>query len=517
MIALEPAIETQFNEYAVIDLGSNTFHMIVAREVNHSLQIIYELKRTVRLANGLSKQRQLSKQSIDRAIECLTLFSERINHLPKKNIRIVATHALRVAKNSHEFLRNAAKILPCAIEIISGKEEARLIYLGVAHSLFKKETKLVIDIGGGSTEIAAGSGFNTLLTDSRPMGCVSYMDQFFPDMEMNAINFERAKINATQLLEKISYHIKSIPFHYAIGTSGTIKGIRNLLIEMGMTDGIITYQRLNQLYQYFLSCKTINQIKSKAISESRKAVIFSGLAILMAIFEKLKIQQMHYCSYALRNGVLYELMNYVNIHDIQAHTASTLSTLYNIDHVHAQKVVNMAKHFYRQWQQQTENKYNQTLEPLLYWAALLHEIGLNINYSAIHKHSAYILLNSNLPGFNQEQQLLLATLVRNHRKSLKRENIPNFSLFEHQHVMILIKILRLAILINKQRQTYLPPDAFFIKLSKHHPYQVELMIDAQIAEKNQLILLDLEQEQIYWQQCQDGQLIFNVQQIKHAI
>jgi exopolyphosphatase / guanosine-5'-triphosphate,3'-diphosphate pyrophosphatase len=510
VIPIDPRLDTFFNEYAVIDLGSNTFHMIVAREVNHSLQIIYELKKTVRLADGLSAQKKLSKQSITRAMKCLALFSERIKHLPKKNIRIVATHALRIAKNSHHFLRAASKILPYPIEIISGKEEARLIYLGVAHSLLKKETKLVIDIGGGSTEIAVGSGLNTLLVDSQPMGCVSYMEQFFPNLEMNQIRFENAKNNAIQLLEKISPHINSISFNYTIGTSSTIKAIRNLLVEMGMADGIITYERLDLLYQYFLSCKTVSGIKSKAISDSRKSVIFAGLAILMALFETLGIDQLHYCTHALRNGVLYELMNHLNISDIRQHTAFALSTQYHIDRIHAQKVMDMSKHFYQQWQQQTENKLNRSLESLLYWAALLHEIGLNINYSSIHKHSAYILRNSNLPGFNQEQQLLLATLVRNHRKSLKPENIPNFTLFEHQHVMILIKILRLAILINKQRQGDLPLNAFHITTSKHHPQQIELVIDAQVAQRNQLILLDLKQEQIYWQQYQHWQLNFKV-------
>lgn len=192
--------------------------------------------------------------------------------------------------------------------------------------------------------------------------------------------------------------------------------------------------------------------------------------------------------------------------DIRQHTALTLSTQYHIDRIHAQRVMDMSKHFYQQWQRQAKTKFNHSLESLLYWAALLHEIGLNINHASIHKHSAYILRNSNLPGFNQEQQQLLVTLVRNHRKSLKPENIPNFTLFDHQHVMILIKILRLAILINKQRQQDLPPNAFQISFSKHDPQRVELAIDADVAQKNQLILLDLRQEQLYWQQYQNGQL-----------
>ncbi|WP_392565318.1 exopolyphosphatase [Utexia brackfieldae] len=496
---------TSFNEYAIIDMGSNSFHLIVAREVNQTLQIIYELKHHVRLATGLGRDNQLDKASIERAIQCLALFSERIKHFPKKNVRIVATYAMRRAKNYRELLNQAASILPYPIEIISGKEEARLIYLGVTHNIARKETKLVIDIGGGSTEIAIGKGFETQFVDSRPMGCVTYTERFFPHGEIRESVFRLAQLTAAQELEKLTPTVNSLSADIAFGTSGTIKAVHQLLIEMGELDGIITPQRLKLLTKKILSYKSIHDFDFNAISQQRKALIVAGLAILNALFNTLAISEIHYSGYALREGVLYEMLEHFRFRDVRQHTAISLSEQYHVDKIHARKVLKMTQHFFKQWQAQAAT-IDETIEPILYWAAMLHEVGLTINYSAIHKHSAYILMNSNLPGFNQEQQLLLATLVRNHRKSVKHENIPDFNLFNREQVMTAIQLLRLAVLINNQRQLDLPLDAFTIHVDKDKLKQSALVISQQVAETNQLIALDLKQEQLFWGQMDDWQL-----------
>ncbi|OCG17997.1 hypothetical protein A9G24_02615 [Gilliamella sp. App6-5] len=499
-----------FNEYAVVDLGSNSFHMVIARIINGVIQIIYKNKINIHLATGLKANNELTESSIMRGVECLALFAERLNGFPHEHIRVVATHTLRVAKNRHKFLMAAAKVFPFPIEIISGQEEARLIYLGTmtAESTSPTDTKLVIDIGGGSTEIAIGKGndLTPLIVASRPMGCVTYTKQFFYEQTIDAVSFQQAKLAAEQQIESMISRLKKMNITAAFGTSGTIKSIYHILLDLGVSDGIITPKRLDDLISYVLEFKTFNDINYPSLSKERKKVFVSGLAIFSGIFNALGLQTLQFSPCALREGVFYELIDCPNYQDIRKNTAQSLSEHYNIDQRHAKQVVKTAKYLFSQWQKQAPITIPPNLESILYWAAQLHEVGLKINFSSIHKHSSYILQNSNLPGFNEEQQLLLSTLVRYHRKSINIDELPYFSLFEYKHIISLMQILRLSILINNQRNAAIDLQAFQLKLLENKLAKITLEINQEFVENNKLILLDLAQEQKYWEVINDWKL-----------
>lgn len=227
----------QPQEFAAIDLGSNSFHMVVARVVNGALQVLSRLKQRVHLADGLDSQNRLSEESIQRGLSCLALFAERLQGFPATNVSIVGTHALRQAVNAQDFLRRAARIIPYPIEIISGHEEARLIFMGVEHTQPEKGRKLVIDIGGGSTELVIGEDFEPILVESRRMGCVSFAQQFFPNGEISEANFRRARLAAAQKLETLAWEYRIYGWDYALGASGTIKATCEILVAMGEKDG----------------------------------------------------------------------------------------------------------------------------------------------------------------------------------------------------------------------------------------------------------------------------------------
>lgn len=494
-------------EVVAIDLGSNSFHLIIARIVNGSLQVLSRLKQRVHLADGLDNNNILSQEAMDRGLNCLAMFGERLQGYPQENVRIVATHTLRIATNSQQFLEQAAKVIPYPIEIISGQEEARLIYLGVAHTQPEKDRRLIIDIGGGSTELVIGEGFETILTESRRMGCVSFTQLFFPDHEINRKRFAQAQLAAEQRLEKISWQYQHQGWQVAYGASGTIKSIHNVLKEMGKKDGAITQERLQLVVDKVLKFKNFKSIDLPGLTEDRKDVFVAGLAILCGLFSSLKINELRLSFGALREGVLYEMEESLfRHHDIRSRTATSLAEHYNIDKEQAERVLNTTRHLYSQWKKQNKDLLNPQLEALLNWAAMLHEVGLSINYSNIQRHSAYILQNSNLPGFNQEHQLILATLVRFHRKSMKLEEIPHFNLIKKKELLPLIQLLRLAVLLNNQRQTTTPPELLVINNSGYH---ISLMLSENYLEQNSLVLFDLEKEQQYWEDVTGWKLFIN--------
>lgn len=502
-------INQEFNEYAVVDLGSNSFHMIIAKKIENSLQTIYKNKQHVQLATGLNQQYQLNDKSIQRAILCLALFAERLKNFPPSHVRVIGTYTLRVARNRYQFLREAAKVFPFPIEVISGQEEARLIYLGAINSESAKQSdvKFIIDVGGGSTEIAIGTNHIPSFVESRPMGCVTYAKQFFPHQIIDKDSFERAKLAAEQQVEKLVAIVKGKNVSIAFGSSGTIKCIYNILLDLGVSDGIITPKRLDDLVAYCLEFKTFEEIDYPSLSKDRKQIFISGLAIFYGVFNAFGLQELHYTHSALREGVLYEMtdQNQGN-QDICQKTVNFLIKCYNIDVAHANKTVDIAKWLFLQWQASSNIIVDDKLESLLYDSAWLHEIGLSINFSNIQKHSAYILKNCNMPGFNEEQQFLISTLVRHHRKAFKVEHIPNFSLFEQKQVIGLLQILRLAVLINNQRCATLNEKVFKLRVTENNSCHIILIIDKNFAQHNQLILLDLEQEQTYWQQNKHWQL-----------
>ncbi len=486
---------TQSQEIAAIDLGSNSFHMVIARIVNGAIQVLGRLKQRVHLADGFDNNRILSEQAIERGLSCLALFAERLQGFPAKNVCIVGTHALREAANTETFLKRAAQIIPYPIEIISGHEEARLIFMGVEHTQPEKGRKLVIDIGGGSTELIIGANFEPLLIDSRNMGCVNFRKQFFSQGDNNPIHFQRARLAAIQMLEDLSCRYRRHGWEYALGASGTIKTIQEVLTARGYKDGLITLERLEMLVEQVAKFGRFEALDLPGLSEERKPVFIPGLAILCGVFDALAIQELQLSHGALREGVLYGMVDRFCHQDIRQRTATSMAEHYNIDRKQARRVLKTTEQLYDQWSRQNTELANTQLEALLKWAAMLHEVGLNINHTGMHRHSAYILQHTNLPGFNQEQQLLLATLVRFHRKAIKLEELPKLHLFKKKHYLPLIQLLRLAVLLNNQRQAVTKPqhltlitDSNYWTLYFPHGYLTQ----------NTLVQLDLEQEQHCW-------------------
>ena len=423
------------------------------------------------------------------------MFAERLQGFSSANVTIVGTHTLRIASNAEEFLQRAAEVIPYPIEVISGNEEARLIFMGVEHTQPEKGRKLVIDIGGGSTELVIGEDFEPLLAESRRMGCVSFANLFFPKGEITPENFRRARLSAAQKLETMAWQYRLHGWQYALGASGSIKAACEVLLAMGEKEKLITPETLELLTSEVLKHKSFNALSLPGLSEERKAVFVPGLAILCGVFDALAIRDLRLSDGALREGVLYEMEGRFRHQDIRSRTAQSLANHYAIDSDQARRVLETTEKLYLQWQEQNPKQANPQLSALLKWAALLHEVGLTINHSGMQRHSAYILQNSNMPGFNQDQQMLLATLVRYHRKAVKQDEMPRFTLFKKKQFLPMVFLLRLGTLLNNQRQATTKPDS--LKLSTDDGHWT-LTFPAGFLSQNTLVQLDLEREQAYW-------------------
>lgn len=486
----------EIRDVAAIDLGSNSFHMVVARVVDQDLQLVSRHKQRVHLASGLDAQKNLDNTAIERGLECLAMFAERLQGFDVENVRIAATHTLRQANNAHIFLQRAKEVLPFPIEVIPGVEEARLIYLGVAHTQPESDSKLVVDIGGGSTEMIIGKGFEPELINSKQMGCVSYTNRYFANGKLSKKNFAQATLAAEQRLESIASRYRKKGWDIAFGSSGTIKAIREVLIGMGHDDGIVTSKRLDKLIEKLCEWQTIDEIELDGLTAERKPVFAAGVAILSAIFKALKISEMHFSQGALREGLLFEMEDNFKRSDIRMRTTENLASKHLVDLEHAARVKGQAQEFLQQVHQVLGIKRSSELFDLLDWGALLHEVGLSISLQAFHRHSAYILRHTYMPGFNQEQQRVLAMLVRFQRKALKLHEMEEFSLFKKKDVIGLIRVLRLAILVHGQRNDDPLPE---LELSIEGDTWTLTSKDEQWLQNNLLLHADLMTEQQQWE------------------
>ncbi|USD65767.1 exopolyphosphatase [Vibrio sp. SCSIO 43136] len=490
-------MESTHRDIAAIDLGSNSFHMVVAKVVGPDLQLVSRHKQRVRLASGLDKHGNLDHAAMQRGLDCLAMFAERLQGFEPESVRIAATHTLRQAQNAHLFVQRAQEVLPYPIEIISGLEEGRLIYVGVAHTQPESDKKLVIDIGGGSTEMIIGCGFEPKLVNSKQMGCVSFTNKYFVNGKLSERNFAKAELAAEQKLESLERSYRKAGWDAALGSSGTIKAIREVLIGLGYEDGLITLKRLRALIEELCQFKSIDDIELAGLAEERKPVFAAGVAILTAIVETLKIESLQFSAGALREGLLYEMEERFERSDIRMRTTENLAQKHHVDLNHASNIRVQAENFYKQLKDQNEIKASKELKSLLGWTALLHEVGLSISYQGFHRHSEYILRNTNMPGFNREQQEVLATVARFQRKALKLKEMPELTLFKSRHIIALIRILRLSILLNGQRSDESLPEITLNCVDKDH-WQLSCKEDPQWLETNKLLQADLVTEQEYW-------------------
>jgi len=442
---------------AAVDLGSNSFHMIVGRFQNGQLQIIDRLREPVRLAAGLTDRHQLEPVVAQRALDCLERFGQRVRDLDPENVRAVGTNTLRRMQSSAGFLDQAQQALGHSIEVISGIEEARLIHLGVAHSLPDPGgRRLVVDIGGGSTELIIGEGLVPVQLESLYMGCVSMSERFFGDGTIRKSNMKDAILAARLELQPSRQVFRRLGWSMATGSSGTIRTIRDVVLERGWSDNGISADSLKQLRSAMVEAGHAAKIGFTAVSEDRKPVFAGGVAILSAVFHALKIERMLHSSGALREGLLYDLIGRIQHQDMREATVQALAGRYHVDREQAQRVEQSAfmllDNVAAAWQLRLEDA-----RQWLHWAALLHEVGLVIAHSGYHKHGAYLIEYSDLAGFSRRDQRLLAAMVRSHRRKFRRSVIDSLPSGMRGMATRLAILLRLAVLLHRNRSDQAPP------------------------------------------------------------
>jgi exopolyphosphatase/guanosine-5'-triphosphate,3'-diphosphate pyrophosphatase len=442
--------------YAVIDLGSNSFHMLITRQLANSVQVVDKVKRKVRLASGLNSQNVLSQTAIARGLECLSFFAERLQDIPQKNVRIVATATLRIATNRDEFLSKANKILGQEIRLLTGKQEAENIYLGVAHTSCGEKQRLVIDIGGASTELIVGDGFVTHHVESLDIGCVTFNNSYFSDGKLRAENFYRAICAAKKVVMPLVERYKNTGWQLVLSGSGTMQALTEVQSFTHQSSGI-DFQFLLNIQQQLIDCKTINEISINGLSRERSPVIASGLAILIAIFESFSINKIQLSSGALREGLLYGMLpERINI-SIRQSTINSLTEKFHIDSRHAKRIRKQATSLFQIYKQSWLLNNDNGLA-LLITACELHEIGLLLEFKQHQRHGAYILQHADLPGFNQAERQLLVTLVQLYKGDIDLELLQKQTAVSFKEASYLLAILRLAVVLCRRRKDDTLPD-----------------------------------------------------------
>lgn len=442
---------------AAIDMGSNSFHLAIAKVDHGEVKKVASMSEKVQLAAGLDENKNLTEAAQSRGLACLARFVARLGAVQPNRLRIVATNALRQAKNGHEFIQKAAEILPKPIEIIAGREEARLIYLGVSHSMANGGRRLVVDIGGGSTEFIIGEEFEPIHTESLQMGCVAYTKAFFAEGDISAKAFDKAVVAARKEMSAIANTYKSAGWDTVVGSSGTIKACRQIMINAGLSDEQenITREGLSKLKDRLLKFKHISEMDFEGLREDRRAVLPAGLAILYAIFEVLEIDRLAYSDGALREGVMYDLLGRFKHEDIRDRSVQALIGRYGADSKQAERVVKTAQSLF----DAVADDLQLTSEDsdLLRRAAYLHEIGLAISHGGYHRHGAYLLQHSDIPGFSQIDQNHLSHLVAHHRRKLRSDAKHDVYKVGSNKLIYLCLLLRLAVLFNHSRSDQMLP------------------------------------------------------------
>ena len=436
---------------AAVDLGSNSFHLIVAQIKNGQLQVIDRLKEMVRLGAGLDNRKHLSEEAQKRALDCLSRFGELLHDLPRHAVRAVGTNTFRQIRDGGKFLREAEEALNHSIEIIAGHEEARLVYLGVAHGLAGgKEKRLVVDIGGGSTELIVGAGMEALNRESLFMGCVNFSQRFFPNQKITRQLMDAAVIAGRLEVRPVQTVYERENWELAVGSSGTIRSIRDVVRAQGWADKGITRKSLKKLRKAIIDAGDTDSLELEGLSENRRPVFAGGVAVLSAVFQALDIEQMLVSSLALREGLLYELLGSIQHHDVRERTVNTLVQRYGLDQGQGQRVSETALLLLEQVVE-TWKLDNPELRLQLRWSAVLHEIGVAISHGNYHKHGAYILANADLAGFSRQSQGMLAMLVRAHRRKFPSSQFNDLGDELHEHSIRLAILLRLAVLLHRGR------------------------------------------------------------------
>ena len=443
---------------AALDLGSNSFHMVVARHTLGQLRIVDRLRESVRMAEGLDGKGGLAPAVRQRALECLSRFGQRIADIPPQRVRAVATNTVRALSSPQAFLMPAETALGNAIEVVSGREEARLVYLGVAHAQPPRpgQTRLVIDIGGGSTECIIGSGFDARERESLQAGCVATTRRFFASGKLGKKKWKEAAIEVEAEFQQFAARYRNVGWNEVLGSSGTIKAIGELCAGLKLTKGAITADALLQVRDRLLDAGEIARIDLPGLSDERKPVIAGGVLVLEAAFDVLGLERMQVSKAALREGVLYDMLGRGSGDDPRQESVEALMRRYGVDAAQATRVLATALRLFdqvaRAW------ALDDDARQLLAWAAMLHEVGLVIAHSQYQVHGHYLLANSDIAGFSQQDQRFLAALVRTHRRGIPKsafDALPDRLLPAAKRCAAL---LRLAVLFNRSQESAPMPE-----------------------------------------------------------
>ena len=434
---------------AAIDLGSNSFRLEIGRYDHGQIQRIEYLKETVRQGNGLDEDRNLTPDAMERGWACLARFAERLSGFKKAQVRAVATQTLREAKNRDVFIQRGCEILGFPIEVIAGTEEARLIYQGVSHMLpHSNERRLVIDIGGRSTELVLGLGTEATETASFRVGSVTWSMAYFPQGEFTEQSFYRAEIAAQAVLEEALSSYPRTQWDTAYGASGTVGAVADILALSGWPAGQVTREGLNWLVKCLLRAGHASQVRLEGLKEDRRAVIGGGVSVLRALMELLEIDTLQVAQGALRHGVLFEMVERDD-HNTDARDISVqrLAQKFSVDAAQATRVSRAALTLFERIAPK-DTPHTDKLERKLSWAAHLHEVGMAISHSDYHKHGAYILDNADLLGFGMQELHRLSVLILGQRGKLKKLEAE----FDEPDFVKMLLSLRIAIILCHARK-----------------------------------------------------------------
>lgn len=487
---------SQSNLLASVDLGSNSFRLQICENNNGQLKVVDSFKQMVRLAAGLDAQKVLSEESQNRALDCLARFKERLQGFRPEQVRVVATNTFRVAKNIDQFIPKAEAALGFPIEVIAGREEARLIYTGVVHTLPPNgDQMLVIDIGGGSTEFVIGSELKPSQTESLPLGCVTYSIRFFQN-KITPKDFQAAISAARNEIQRISKLMKRAGWDFAVGTSGSAKAIRDVLEAEYPQTSDITYEGMQKLAERIVAAGSVKKARFIGLKPERIEVFAGGLAVMMAAFEELSIQKMMVTEAALRDGVFYDFIGRQLNEDMRDQTTAEFQKRYHVSLNQGRRVAETAQKFIENLSFTREVSVQDLArwKQFLGWAGYLHEIGVDIAHTGYHKHSAYILANADMPGFSRKEQTLLSQLVLGHRGDLKKmvDIVGN-----NQMLWYAILALRLSALFCRARTPLVLPELIQLR-SDETGKGFLLRIDAKWLEAHPLIADALAFESEQW-------------------
>lgn len=485
------------NLLAAIDLGSNSFRLLIGRvagedEGGFMLAPVDSLKRTVRLAAGLDAAGRLDHASQQRALEALNGFADRLRSFGPERVRAVATNTFRVASNAREFLRTAEAVLGLPIEVIAGREEARLIYVGASRELPSDgHDRLVIDIGGGSTECIIGCNREVSLLESVPTGCVSLTQTFFADGQVSETAFSEAYHQSRAQFQVVARQFRDHGWRYAVGTSGTAKALHQIA-QQAFAGAPLGHGVLTELRHRLITAGSVSRLELAGLKADRVPVLAGGVAVMLAAFDEFSLTEMGYCRGALGQGVLLDMLGRQAGLDPRERTVVSLMRRYQVDSVQADQVSRTAQALYDQAARGAQELVRRQRQ-LLDWAARLSEIGLAVSHDSHHKHSAYLLQHSDMPGFTADEQDQIAWLALGQTGGLRKLR----SGLGDELSRLAMLALRLSVIVHRSRsQQALPLPALFLKRAK-----LILELEQGWALANPLAVESLRAEGLAWVQA----------------